>query len=92
MDASYNGLGVCLEHEIEPGVWAPTAFASRFLNNEEAKYSTNELELLAIAWACEHFRTYLLDDRFQLLTDHKTLISALIEFYNNKSNQSRLSR
>ena len=91
-DASHNGLGACLEQEIEPGVWAPTAFASRFLNNAETKYSTNELELLAIVWACEHFRTYLLGNRFQVLTNHKAIISALSENYNNKSYQSRLSR
>ena len=54
-DPSDNGLGACLEHEIEPRIWTPTAFASRFLNNAEAKFSTNELELLAIVWACEHF-------------------------------------
>ena len=91
-DASHNGLGACLEQEIEPGSWAPTAFASSFLNNAETKYSTNELELLAIVWACEHFRTYLLGNRFQVLTDHKAIISALSENYNNKSYQSRLSR
>ena len=90
--ASHNGLGAYLEQEIEPGVWTPTAFASRFLNNAETKYSTNELELLAIVWACEHFRTYLLGIRFQVLTDHKAIISALSENYNNKSYQSRLSR
>ena len=91
-DASHNGLGACLEQEIEPGVWAPTVFASRFLNNAETKYSTNELELLAIVWACEHFRTYLMGNRFQVLTDHKANISALSENYINKSYQSRLSR
>ena len=56
-DASHNGLGACLEQEIESGVCAPTVFASRFLNNPEAKYSTNVLELLAIVWACEHLPT-----------------------------------
>ena len=90
-DASHNGLGACLEQEIEPGVWASTAFASRFLNTE-TKYSTNELELLAIVWACEHYRTYLLGNRFQVLTDHKAIILALSENYINKSYQSRLSR
>ena len=59
-------LGACLEQEIEPGGLAPTAFASRFLNNAEAKYNSNELELLTIVWACEHFRTYLLGNRFQV--------------------------
>ena len=91
-DASHNGLGACLEQEIEPGVWAPTAFASRFLKHAEIKYSTIELELLAIVSACEQFRTYLLGNRFQVLTDHKAIISALSENYNNKSYQSRLSR
>ena len=41
----WSPLGICLGQEIEPGVWAATAFALRFLNNAETKYSTNELEL-----------------------------------------------
>ena len=91
-DASHSGLGACLEQEVEPNIWAPIAFASRFLNSAEIKYSTNELELLAIVWACEHFRTYLLGKRFVILTDHKAIISALIETYVKKGYQSRLSR
>ena len=77
---------------MEPNVWAPIAFASRFLNSAEIKYSTNELELLAIVWACEHFRTYLLGQRFFILTNHKAIVSALNETYGKKSYQSRLSR
>ena len=91
-DANHSGLGACLEQEVEPNVWAPIAFASRFLNSAEIKYSTNELELLAIVWSCEHFRTYLLGKRFVILTDHKAIISALNETYGKKSYQSRLSR
>ena len=90
--ASHKGLGASFEEEIEPEVWAQTAFASRFLNNAEAIFSTNELELLAVVWACDHFRLHLLGNRFQVLTDHKAIISALNENYNNKSYQSRLSR
>ena len=91
-DASHSGLGACLEQEVEPNCWAPIAFAFRFLNSGEIKYSTNKLELLAIVWACEHFRTFLLGHRFVLLTDHKAIISALNETYVKKSYQSRLSR
>ena len=91
-DASHSGLGACLEQEVEPNVWALIAFASRVLNSAELKYSTNELELLAIVWACEQFRTYLLGKRFVILTDHRAIISVLNETYGKKSYQSRLSR
>ena len=77
---------------MAPNVWAAIAFASRFPNSAETKYSTNELELLAIMWACEHFRTNLLGKRFVILTDHKAIISALNETYGKKSYQSGLSR
>ena len=58
-DASHRGLGACLEQETDAGLWVPISFASLFLNSAELKYSTNELEQLAVVWACEHFRTYL---------------------------------
>ena len=46
-DASKNGLGACLEQYLDNN-WHPIAYASRFLNCNEQKYSTNELELLAV--------------------------------------------
>ena len=91
-DASHSGLGAALEQEIEKDVWVPIAFASRFLNDQEKKYSTNELELLAIVWSCEHFRKYLLGYHFVVLTDHKAIISALKTNRGNKTHQSRLTR
>ena len=91
-DASHSSLGAALEQEIEEDVWVPIAFASRFLNDQEKKYSTIELELLAIVWSCEHFRTYLLGNHFVILTDHKAIISALKRNRGNKTYQSRLTR
>ena len=91
-DASHSVLGAGLEQKIEKDVWVPIAFASRFLNDQEKKYSTNELELLAIVWSCEHFRTYLLGNHFVILTDHKAIISALKTNRGNKTHQSRLTR
>ena len=44
-DANQIGLGACLEQEIEPRVWAPTAFASRFPNNAEAN-------IVPMNWSC----------------------------------------
>ncbi len=42
-DASKSGLGAVLEqrHDAE---WKPIAYASRFLNTAELRYSINELE------------------------------------------------
>ena len=91
-DASHSGLDAALEQEIESDVWVPIAFASPFLNDQEKKYSTNELELLAIVWSCEHFRIYLLGNHFVVLTDHKAIISALKTNRGNKTHQSRLTR
>ena len=91
-DASHSGLGACMEQETDAGLWVPILFASRFLNSSELKYSTNELELLAVVWACEHFRTYLLGHTFEILTDHKSIISALWKHRGNKPYQSRLTR
>ena len=91
-DASHSGLGAALEQEVEKDVWVPIATASRFLNDQEKKYSTNELELIAIVWSCEHFRNYFLGNHFVALTDHKAIILALKTNRGNKTHQSRLTR
>ena len=91
-DASKSGLGACLEQEIEPGVWVPISFASRQLNSAEAKYSTSELELLGVVWSTHHFRYYLYGNKFEVVTDHKALLSVLNNNRGNKCYQSRLVR
>ena len=58
-DASKEGLGVVLQQKSELG-WQPIFFASRFLKRIEAKYSTNDLELLALVQAKASFRSYVL--------------------------------
>ena len=63
-DASHKGLGAALGQEVEPGILAPIACTSRFLNQAEQKYSTNDLELLAVVWSCEYFKNYLLENLF----------------------------
>ena len=75
-DASKEGLGACLEQR-QNNIWQPIAYASRFLNKNEQRYSINELELLAVVWSLEHFKYYLYGSHFTLQTDHQALLSAL---------------
>ena len=79
-----------LEQESNVG-WETIAYASRFLNKAEEKYSINELELLGVVWALEHFKHYLYGHYFTVQTDHRALLSILKE-RSTKAHQSRLTR
>ena len=72
--------------------WTPFTFASLFMSNAEFKYSKIELELLAIVWSNKHLRACFLANRYQLLTDHKAIISSSNEYCGNNLYQSGLSR
>ena len=89
-DSSKKALGACLEQK-HGSTWETIAFASHFLNNLESRYSTNELELLAVVWSMEHFKYYLYGSEFILQTDHQALLTALKEKRGNKTYQSRLT-
>ena len=45
-----------------------------------------------MVWSCEHFRNHLLGNTFEVLTDHKTIISAFQSNRGKQSYQSRLTR
>ena len=49
-NASRAGLGAALEQRSLTG-WHTEAFASRFLNSNEERYSINELEILGVLWS-----------------------------------------
>ena len=90
-DASQLGLSASIEQDHR-GNWKTVAFASRLLNIAELNYSTNELELLGLVWALDHFKNYLLGKQFSILTDHKALTGALKDDKYTKTAQSRLTR
>ncbi len=90
-DASTKGLGATLWQVDEHGRRA-VAFASSYLCRAEKNYAINELELLAVKWAIEHFKFYLLGRRFQVETDHKALVAVLGEKSSNREYSSRLTR
>jgi hypothetical protein len=64
-DASCHSLGAVLLQEGHP-----VAFWSKSMDSAQAKYHTTEQELLAVLSALEHWRCYLLDKPFTVLTDH----------------------
>ena len=90
-DASRKGLGCALEQWISNG-WHTVAFASRFLNSVENRYSIDELELLGVVWSIEHFKYYLYGKPFTVITDHRALLSIMRGNRANKSYNGRLTR
>ena len=90
-DASKQGKGAVLQ-QCEENDWKPISYASRFLTELEAKYSINELELLAVVWSVEHFKNYVYGVPFGIVSDHKALQSVLKSNKGNKTYSSRLTR
>lgn len=86
-DASERGLGaVLLQGPV--GGRRPVAFISRKLFPRESRYSTIEKECLAVKWALDSLRYYLLGRQFTLETDHK----ALAWMQRMKDTNSRVTR
>ena len=90
-DANHNGLEALLEQLGSQG-WRPISFASRYLNDAKKRYSTNELETLAVVRAAEYFRNYVVGLTFLVITDHKPLVSLLNETKKETKKFRRLTR
>lgn len=71
-DASPVGLGAVL---VQVGKDGPRviAFGHKSLTDCEKRYCQTEKEALALVWAVEHFKIYLLGKDFELISDHKPL-------------------
>jgi hypothetical protein len=73
VDASTIALGAILA-QLGAGVLDhPIAFASTKLSDSEKNYNTTEREVLAMVYALQKFRHYLLGKHFKMFTDHSTL-------------------
>lgn len=86
-DASVDGIGAVLSQVVN-GEERIISFYSCLNNPAERRYSTTEQELLAVMKAIQHFREYLIINRFVLRTDHK----ALTYLFKSRNMKARLAR
>jgi len=68
VDACGYDIGVVLMQEHHT-----VAFISRILNQQQQSLSTYEKELMALVFAVQKWRRYLLNHHFTIKTDHKSL-------------------
>ena len=71
-DASNYAVGAVLGQRVGKAVHA-IFYASRTLNAAQINYSTTEKELLSIIFALEKFRSYLLNSKVIIFSNHAAL-------------------
>ena len=72
-------FGVVLSHVMEVGTERPMGFASRTLNAAEKNYSQLDKEGAAVMFALKKFHKHLYGRSFEIITDHKPLVSLFAE-------------
>jgi hypothetical protein len=71
-DASDYTVGMVLGQRKEGRVHA-VYYASKILNEAQLKYATTEKELLAVVFAFEKFRSYIMNSKVIVYTDHAAI-------------------
>nr|GFA38274.1 reverse transcriptase domain-containing protein [Tanacetum cinerariifolium] len=65
-------VGAVLGQRIEKHFW-PIHYASKTMNQAKMNYTTTEKEMLAVVYAFEKFRSYLIMNKSIVYTDHSAL-------------------
>nr|GFB41354.1 reverse transcriptase domain-containing protein [Tanacetum cinerariifolium] len=86
-DASDYTVGAVLGQRVEKHFW-PIHYASKTMNQAETNYMTIKKEMLAVVYAFEKFRSYLIMSKRIVYTDH----SALKYLFVKKDTKARLLR
>jgi hypothetical protein len=71
-DASDYAIGAVLAQSKDKKNYA-MSYASRTLTGHQLNYATTETKLLAVVFAIEKFRSYLVGTKVIVYTDHATL-------------------
>nr|GEX15810.1 reverse transcriptase domain-containing protein [Tanacetum cinerariifolium] len=86
-DASDYAIGTILGQRVEKH-FRPIHYASKTMTQAETNYTTTEKEMLAVVYAFEKFRSYLIMNKSIVYTDH----SALKYLFAKKDAKARLLR
>nr|GEV07495.1 reverse transcriptase domain-containing protein [Tanacetum cinerariifolium] len=86
-DANDYAVGAVLGQRVQKH-FRPIHYASKTMNQAETNYTTTEKEMLAVVYAFEKFRSYLIMNRSIVYTDH----SALKYLFAKKDAEARLLR
>nr|GFA62303.1 reverse transcriptase domain-containing protein [Tanacetum cinerariifolium] len=86
-DASDFAIGAVLGQRHEKH-FRPIHYASKTMTDAESNYTTTEKEMLAVVYAFEKFRSYLIMKKIIVHTDH----SALKYLFAKKDDKARLLR
>nr|GFA07242.1 reverse transcriptase domain-containing protein [Tanacetum cinerariifolium] len=86
-DASDYAIGVVLGQRRDKH-FRPIHYANKTMTEAESKYTTIEKEMLAVVYAFEKFRSYLIMNKSIVYTDH----SALKYLFSKKDSKARLLR
>nr|GEY92132.1 reverse transcriptase [Tanacetum cinerariifolium] len=86
-DARDYAVGAVLGQRIEKH-FRPIHYASKTMTQAESNYTTTEKEMLAVVYAFEKFRSYLIMNKSIVYTDH----SALKYLFSKKDARARLLR
>ena len=71
-DAGYYAMGAVLGQRTE-NIFKVINYAIKTFNEEQENYSTTEKEMLAMVFACEKFRPYILGSHVVIHTDHAAI-------------------
>lgn len=73
-DAADIGISRVLYQFDHENNTCTVSLVSRCLNSAKVNYTTTEKELLAIVYSITKLRTYLLGEKFEIITDHRDLL------------------
>ena len=71
-DASLTAMGAVLAR-VQDGKERAICYASKAFSKSQTNYSATKRELLAIVTFTRHFKHYLLERKFKIVTDHRAL-------------------